>query len=130
MANRLYQVDGGRELRKTLRAAGNDLQDLKSAHGDVADLVTRAATPKAPHGPTGRLAASGRPGATKTAALIRFGNNSTVRYARPIHWGWPARNITAHPFAYDAAVETQPEWVSAYEEAVDRVLATIKGTNE
>lgn len=125
----LYQVEGGRQLRKTLRAAGNDLQDLKEAHGDVAGLVTRAAEPKAPR-VSGRLAASGRPGATKTAALIRFGNNSSIRYARPIHWGWPARNITAHPFAYDAAVETQPQWVSTYEEAVDRVLATIKGTNE
>lgn len=128
MAAPIYQVEGGRQLRRTLKAAGNDLQDLKDAHGQVAGLVTRAATARTPK-QTGTLARTGRPGATKTAAVVRFGNNRAVRYAGPIHFGWPARHIAANPFATEAAQETEPTWTRIYEDAVDRVLQTIKGTN-
>lgn len=128
MTGPIYQVEGGRELRRTLRAAGNDLQDLKDVHGKVAGLVTTASKPRAPR-VTGRLAASGRPGATKTAAIIRYGNNTSIPYAGPIHFGWKARHIAAHPWATQTARDTEPTWTRMYEDAVDRVLATIKGAS-
>lgn len=118
-------VEGAAQLRRTLRAAGDDLGDLKDAHSQVGTFVTRAATPRAPRR-SGALASSGRPGATKTAALIRYGG-ARVRYARPIHWGWPRRNIAANPWAYRTAIDTRPQWTQLYQAAVNRVLARIKG---
>lgn len=118
-------VEGAAQLRRTLKAAGDDLQDLKAAHQKVGTFVTKAADPRAPRR-TGALASSGRPGATKTAALIRYGN-ARVRYARPIHWGWPRRNIAAHPWAYRTAIATRPQWLQLYQAAVNQVLSRIKG---
>lgn len=119
------RVEGAAQLRRTLKAAGDDLSDLKAAHAQVGTFVTEAAAPRAPRR-SGALAGSGRPGSTKTAALIRYGG-ARVRYARPIHWGWPRRNIEANPWAYQTAIDTRPQWTQLYTAAVDRVLARIKG---
>jgi len=121
------RVEGAAQLRRTLKAAGDDLSDLSAAHRKVGTFVTTAATPRAPRR-SGRLASSGRPGATKTSALIRYGG-ARVPYARPTHWGWPRRNIRRHPWAYQTAIDTRPQWLQLYTAAVDRVLARIKGTN-
>lgn len=118
-------VEGAAQLRRTLRAAGDDLQDLSEAHKQVGTFVTNAAAPRAPRR-SGALAASGRPGGGKTGALIRYGG-ARVPYARPIHWGWPARNIKAQPWAYKTAIDTRPQWTAIYTAAVDKVLARIKG---
>jgi hypothetical protein len=75
---------------------------------------------------TGRLAASARPGATRTQALIRFGG-AAVPYGPPVHFGWPAHNIEPNPFAFDAAQQTEPEWTEVYTKAIDDILDKIKG---
>lgn len=119
------QVEGAAQLRRTLKAAGDDLQDLTDAHRKVGTFVTSAATPRAPRR-SGALASSGRPGATKAGAFIRYGG-ARVPYARPIHWGWPRRNIKAQPWAYQTAIDTRPAWTALYQDAVNRVLARIRG---
>jgi hypothetical protein len=53
--------------------------------------------------------------------------NAAVPYAGPIHWGWPARRITAQPFIQEAAVATQPAWENAYLEDMQRVVDRVKG---
>jgi hypothetical protein len=118
-------VEGAANLRRTLKAAGHDLTDLTSAHRQVGQFVTDSASPRAPRR-SGALASSGRPGATQTAALIRYGG-ARVPYARPIHWGWPRRNISAQPWAYQTAIDTRPAWMRIYTAAVDKVLARIRG---
>lgn len=119
------RVEGAKQLRRTLRKAGDDLTELKAAHGKAAGLVATAARPRTPHR-TGRLAASVRPGATKTSAIIRAGK-AAVPYANPIHWGWPSRHIAAQPWLSATAQETEPRWTALYDAAVTRVLDTIKG---
>lgn len=119
-------VDGGRQLRATMKAAGVSLDDLKDAHAAVAGLVHSVAQPQAPVGATGRLASSERPAGTKTAAIVRAGS-ARVPYAGPIHWGWPDRGIKAQPWIYEAAGYTQLAWLGRYLKAIETVIGTIQG---
>lgn len=123
------KIDGGRELRRTLRQAGVDMKELKQVHRQVGTIVTGRAQGWAPVR-TGRLAASVRPGATQTAAIIRAGNNrkrSGVPYAGPIHWGWKARNIKPNPFLSYSAQATESTWIDIYMRHVEKTIQKIKG---
>jgi hypothetical protein len=70
---------------------------------------------------TGRLAASGRAGRGEAKAVVTFGSAS-VPYARPIHWGWPARHIEPHPFALEAAEQTESQWLEEYRKDLDDLV--------
>lgn len=120
------KVEGARELRRTLKQAGDDLSDLKSAHMDVASIVVPAAQGRAPHR-SGALAGTIRPGATKTAAIVRAGSRR-VPYAGVQEWGWGRRNISAQPYLGPAARATEVVWVAVYESRIDRILSKVKGT--
>lgn len=119
------RVDGARQLRSTLRRAGDDLSDLKDIHAEVGRIVEPVARAGAPV-VSGRLAATVRSSGTKTQTVVRAGYAS-VPYAGPIHWGWPARRIRPRPFIADAAKKTEPRWVLAFKTGVDRILNKIKG---
>jgi len=123
----IIQVRGSRQLRATLRRAGDDLESMKSVHAQVAGMVTGAAVSSTP-ARSGRLRGSVRPGVTKTSALVRAGG-AAVPYARPIHWGWPRRNIRASLFLTDPAKRSEPAWVAVYTREVNRILDRIEGTN-
>lgn len=119
------RVEGAAQLRRTAKAAGVDLGDLREAHtaaGAIAGGRARQIAPKV----SGRLAHNVRWSGTKTGAVIRAGGAS-VPYAGPIHWGWPRRHIGAQPFISDAAVATEPQWSAVYEQAVERILGHIRG---
>lgn len=120
------RVDGAAQLRRTLRRASGDLQDLKQAHGRAAAIAGGRARRDAPHS-SGQLARTVRWGASNTAATIRAGNNGRTRYAGVIHWGWPRRHISAQPFAAEGAKATEAQWVSVYEDAVQRILDRVHG---
>lgn len=121
-----HEVVGGRQLRKTLREAGDDLTDLKTAHRQAAGIAADGAAARAPR-VSGRLAATIRAAGTKTAGIVRVGNNTRVPYGPPIHWGWGRRHIAANPFASRGAQESQPQWLPIYERVVDEALNQIKG---
>lgn len=119
------RVEGARELRRTLRAAGEDLQDLKQAHTESARIAaagTRLRTPVR----TGRLESTVRSSGTLSAGYIRAGRAS-VPYANPIHWGWPARHIRAQPFATEGARATEPAWRPVFEHALNEALSRVRG---
>lgn len=126
MAKRpLVQVDGARELRRTLRAAGDDLEDLKAANLQAAQIAATAARARAPR-LTGQLAGDIRASGTKTAGTIRAGRKK-IPYAGPIHWGWPARGIEARPYITEGAQATESIWVPLYQELMDEALSKVKG---
>lgn len=119
----VYQVTGARELRRALKAAGDDLKDLKDVNKRVGDLVAGAARPRTPVR-SGRLVGSLRPAAAAAAVRVRAGGAS-LRYAGPIHWGWPAHHIVGRPFLADAATSTEPEWVDLYFREVQDVVNKV-----
>lgn len=130
MAYAGLEIEGGRNLRRTLKQAGVDLKDLKAIHREVGGVVAGQAAGWAPR-VSGRLAASVRAGATQRAAVIRAGNNrksaTGVPYAHPIHWGWPRRGIRANPFLSYSAQATESTWVGIYFDYVEDTLDDVKG---
>lgn len=124
------QIEGMRNLRSTLRAAGDDLSELKAVNASAASIASARAQQWAPRS-SGALAGSVRSSGTKTAGIVRAGNNrrsaSGVPYAHPIHWGWPRRNITANPFLSYAAQATEPTWIRLYTDYLDKTIGKIKG---
>lgn len=125
-------VEGADRLAATLHAAADDLENLQSAHGDVAQLVLDRARSRVPIR-SGRLAGSGRPDSTATESVVSFGGGG-VRYAVPIHWGTGPRvglrgphNIRATRFALSAAEETQPRWENRYLDEIQTILSKVKG---
>lgn len=118
-------VVGERELRKTMKKAGENLDELKAAHGEAAQIGATRAKITVPIR-TGALASSIRSAGTNATGYIRAGS-ARVPYANPIHWGWEARNIDPNPFASEAAEETKPRWEPIYLNAIRRILARIKG---
>lgn len=120
------RIEGTANLRRTLIDAGASLDDLKAVNQAIEDMLVPLIVARAPRGKTGRLASSIRGSGTKTAAVTRAGSRR-VPYARPIHWGWPARHIAPNRFAWDVVKSEQPRWTGQYRDAVDRVLARVKG---
>jgi len=121
----VIQVRGAKELRKSLKAAGEDLGDLKDVNQAVGNMVASTARGLAPSR-SGALAGSIRAARLAGGVTIRAGSGS-IPYAGPIHWGWPARNIQAQPFLTDAAQQTEAQWVAAYEDGVNQILDRIEG---
>jgi hypothetical protein len=118
-------VEGFDRLIRTLRKAGEDISDMKDANALAASMVASAASARAPRR-TGALAGNVRGSRKAKGATVRAGG-ARVPYAGPIHWGWPRRHITAQPFISTAARDTEPRWVAAYLDAVQRALDNVKG---
>lgn len=126
MAGRpLVEIEGARELRRQLRAAGDDMEDLKEINRAAAEIAAGAARMRAPRD-SGALAGDIRASGTKTAGVIRAGRKR-LPYAGPIEWGWPARGIAPHPYLTAGAKATEPVWVPMYEKAVKNALDKVKG---
>lgn len=119
------QVEGARELAQTAHAAADSLGDMASAHSKAGAYMAQVARSKAPS-VSGRLAGSVRADHSATEVTVTAGGPG-VPYAGPIHWGWPARNISAQPFLVDALEATQTSVVSIYGDDVQRTVATIHG---
>lgn len=120
-------------MRRSLRKAGDDLLDIKTAHAEAGAIVAERAVHTAPFVPGSHLLASTiRFGATKNSAIIRAGNNKAkgnpdaVHYATVVHW-WK-RDLIPNPWVSDAATGTEAQWAPAYERALDKALDKIKGT--
>lgn len=126
MADRVgIQVEGARELRRTLNAAGHQLDDLTEAHKKAGHVVADAGRPRAPR-VTGARAGTIRSSGTKTGAVVRAGT-AALPGVPPDHWGWEARNIAPNPWLAEALEDKTPQVIDLYEDAVERVLATVKG---
>lgn len=114
------RVEGLRELRRGLKVAGDDLEDLKDANQEASWIVLRAADRIVPRR-SGELALTGRTNRAAAKANVLYGS-AKVPYAGPTHWGWPARNIKAQPWVTEAAEQSRPEWLQAYTDAVQGVI--------
>jgi hypothetical protein len=117
------QVTGAKAMRAALKAAGDDLSDLKDTYGSVAAMVAAEASSRAPRR-SGRLAGSIKPNRAAGKAVVNLGG-AKIPYTGPIHWGWPARNIAPNPFASEAAVATEDRWVELFRVGVQATLDKV-----
>lgn len=131
MARAYVELEGGRELRRTLRVASEDLQNLKDIHARVGKIVEAKARSLAPR-VSGEMAGTIRSSGTKTAAIVRAGYKRTP-YAGPQNYGWPesAAGIKGSyhggHFVNQAAQVTEPVWLALYISQVNKALDQIKG---
>lgn len=131
MARSQVELIGGARVRRTLRAAGDDLENLKAIHARVGKIVETKARANAPR-QTGALASTVRSSGTKTAAIVRAGYARTP-YAGPNNWGWPASaagikgGYAGTHFVNDAAKQTEPVWLALYISEVNKALDQVKG---
>ena len=114
-------VNGADELRKALRQFDDGAADLKAAHAESAKIVEQRAVQLVPRR-SGALAGSIRSTGQARQGVVRSGRAS-VRWAGPIHFGWPARNIAPQPFLYDALDDRVGEVIDVYQK---RVAGLIK----
>lgn len=123
------QVDGARQLRASLKAAGISLDDLKEAHRQAGQVVQNRARTTSPVSTENKphIRDTIRVGATKTAAIIRAGGKR-LPYGPVVHWGWFARGIKPHPWVSQAAQDTEPQWQDLYMVALEHIIDTIEGT--
>lgn len=119
------RVDGLAPLRRDLKRVAGDLADLKAANARAIDTVIAEAGRNVPRR-SGALAASlrGSKGANRATVLA---GGARLPYAGPVHWGWPARNIEPQPFVVDAAHDTEPEWLGAYQDEINDALDRVNG---
>jgi uncharacterized protein YcsI (UPF0317 family) len=122
MTGASFSLEGVDVLQRTMKKAGMDITELTDAHARASEIVAAAARSSAPRR-TGALASSIKSSKAKRTALV----NVTSRYAKPIHWGWPARNIEANPWVSEAAQATEPQWLPLYEAAVEKALDEVRG---
>ena len=116
------EMKGADNLVRTLKVAGDDLEEMTTAHGAAAGIMASAISSRAPRR-TGRLASSVSATTDKGAVV-----NVTAPYAGPIHWGWQTRGIPENRWATDAARATEPDWIGEYESEIKRALGKVKGT--
>lgn len=119
------RIDGLRELRASLRAAGQDYRELKGAGLEAATLVAQTASSYAPS-ETGALRGSIRAAGQAKGAVVRAGS-AKLPYAGVIHFGWAQRSISPDPFLYDAADARFAEVEALYLERVSAIAGSIKG---
>jgi len=108
-----------------MNRAKEDVSELKDAHRRVGNLVAQVASATGPRR-SGKLAGSVR--STRQAKRARVvAGGSAIPYAGPIHWGWPARGISARPFISEAAQDSESQWVPIYKRDVQAALDKVKG---
>lgn len=134
--NGTVQVIGARQLRQSMKKAGEDLTDLKAAHREAAEIAARASAALTPVGKTGQLRKSVRASGTTTAGIIRAGKKS-VPYANAIHWGrkyWPNKEKAKHlasfwgrPFLSNGAQNSEGQWLPIYMRTVEGAIERVEG---
>lgn len=125
MSDTTVRIEGLTRLRRTLKAAGVDMADMKKANAEAARIVAAAGRAGAPRR-SGRLAGTVRGNRAVGRAVVMAGG-ARVPYGGPIHWGWPARHIAPNPWLSRAAQDTESTWLPAYLDELDRIVASVKG---
>jgi carbon monoxide dehydrogenase subunit G len=114
------RVEGLNKLTRDLVKLGADVEDLKDGMAAIADEGAKLASSLAPKR-KGSLAGTVRGNRAKAKAVVTAGR-ARVKYAGPINYGWPARNIKASHFMQKADERLQPRAVELLQQAVEDAI--------
>lgn len=108
------KVKGLKQLTRAMQEIGVPKDAIKESGKIAAEKVMNEAKSLVPVR-SGKLRDSIRLGATAAGKVtIRAGNNGSVPYANPIHWGWYKRHILPQPFFSKALGYTRDEIYQTY----------------
>jgi hypothetical protein len=116
-------IDGGPKLARAFDRMSDRVGDLASTHAAAADPVVATARSLVPIVSGALLDTIRREDITDGSAVVA--GSDQVRYAGPIHYGWPARNIDAQPFLDDAMTYEQDNVTAVYDATVDEAIRTF-----
>lgn len=116
------QVDGLRQVVRSLEKFGVQAADLKAAFKRIGTVVVNEAKSIAPSR-SGRLANSIKPSNTKNKAVIRAGA-AKVPYAGVIHYGG-YNNIRPNPFLSKAAADKEAESIQLMEQELGDIIRAL-----
>ncbi len=137
------KVSGFTETKLALKSIGTPTKEINAAGRDAGQIVLKEARPLVPV-KTGALLATLKVSVTQRSVSVTAGNENTVPYANPIHWGWSAvgprhkgksktgqrKNIKPQPFFSRALGYTRKEILETYNEQIRKLIQkeTTKGT--
>lgn len=99
------QVEGLRKTVRALQELGVDAEDLKAVFSEIAREGSQVAAAHAPRR-SGALSGTIRGNRAKSKSVVTAGR-ARVKYAGPINYGWPKRNIKGQRFLQRADTEMQ-----------------------
>jgi HK97 gp10 family phage protein len=117
------KVKGYKQAIKALQAIGVPAAEIKAAGSEAGELVANQARALAPVR-SGALRNSIRVSKALNRVSVSAGNNRSIPYANPIHWGWFRRNIKPQPFFIKALGITRDEVYQNYYRTLDRLIAS------
>ena len=113
-------IHGGTELRRALKEAAGDTDDLKRLNVEIAEMVADEARRLVPVR-SGKLKGSIKARGAASKARVTAGSKR-VPYAMVNHWGWPQRNIDGTFFITQAMENKKTEVLDFYEIELEQIL--------
>lgn len=119
----IVDVDGVRDLQRRLRGVGDGTgpRELRELNKRAAEPVKEEGQRRAPK-LEGRLSKSVTVQAQQRVAYVKAGSRVRVPYAGVIHFGWPAHNIEAQPFLYEAIEDRAGQVEDVYVDGINELL--------
>lgn len=117
------KVAGLKQAIKALQAIGVPVAEIKAAGSEAGEIVAGQARALAPVR-SGALRNSIRVSKALNRVSVSAGNNKSVPYPNPIHWGWFKRNIKPQPFFVKALGITRDEVYQNYYRSLDKLIAS------
>ena len=115
------KVKGYRTLIKGMREIGIPDSAIKEAGTQAGNLVLAEARPLVPVR-TGRLLSTLKVSKRLYNVQVQAGNNKSVQYANPIHWGWFRRGIKPNPFFAKALGYSRDKIQQTYFEQLEKYI--------
>lgn len=122
------KVEGLKQAMNALKQIGVPTAEVSAASQQAAEIVAATSRTLVPVR-SGRLRASIRSKKQARRVLVSAGNNTTVPYANPIHWGWfydknnfIKKNILPNPFFSKALGITREQVYRTYFENINKLF--------
>lgn len=117
------RIEGLSRAVRQLESFGVGLEDLRSAFARIASEAVPTYQRFTPVR-SGRLRGDYRTARTKNRAVLYVGR-AAVPYAKPINYGWPARNITGANFVAKGDAVEAPRALAAIEDDINRLIRSM-----
>lgn len=122
------KVQGLQEALKALKAIGTPTAEVSAAAQQAGEIVASMSRTLVPV-KSGKLRATIKSKKQARKVLVSAGNNTTVPYANPIHWGWyydknnfVKKNIMPNPFFAKALGYTRQEVYENYFNSINKLF--------
>lgn len=115
------KVKNFKQTLKTLQEIGVPTTAIKAANKEAGNTVLDAARPLVPVR-TGRLLSTLKVNNALNTVKVTAGNNKSVPYANPIHWGWFRRGIKPQPFFSKALGYSMAKIYETYFKQLDNLI--------